>query len=71
MKKASVLLLLLIYLGIYGGRLALWDDSESAPVKIFPYGAELYPDADQQALRHGIPITSLPEACRLLEDYFS
>lgn len=71
MKKASLLLLLLIYLGVYGDQLALWNDTDTAPLQIFPYKAELYPEADQQALRHGIPITSCPEAYRIFEDYFS
>ena len=71
MKKASVLLLLLIYLGIYGDHLALWSDRSTVPLQVFPYLAEVYPDADQQSLRHGIPITSQPEACRIFEDYFS
>lgn len=71
MKKASILLLFLIYLGIYGGRLALWNEEKEMPLKVFPYQAALYPEADREALRHGIPITSLPEYARLFEDYFS
>ncbi len=71
MKKASVLLLFLLYLGTCGEHLALWRDTREKPLKIFPYAITMYPDADQKALRRGIPITSLPEAYRLLEDYFS
>lgn len=71
MKKASALLLLLLYLGVYGKHLALWSDTETVPLRFFPYQAALYPEADQQALRQGIPINSLPEAYRIFEDYFS
>lgn len=71
MKRASALLLLLVYLGIYGGKLSLLDDTRNKPLKVFPYESELYPYADQEALRHGIPITSDLEFVRLLEDYFS
>lgn len=71
MKRTSVLLLLLVYLGIYGGKLSLLDDTHSKPLKVFPYDVSLYPHADQEALQHGIPITSDSEFVRLLEDYFS
>ena len=71
MKKISVLLLFILYLGVYGDSLALWGNSDVTPVKIFPYKLSVYPVADQQALRHGIPITSPRVAQQLLEDYFS
>ena len=70
MKKASILLLLL-YLGVWGKHLALWNDKSTRPIIVFPYQTALYPEADQQALKQGIPISSLTEASRLLEDYFS
>lgn len=71
MKKSSVILLLLIYLGVYGSQLALWDTDKALPVKVFPYEIQLYPVADQEALRHGIPITSPSDLQRISEDYFS
>ncbi len=74
MKKFCMPVLVWIlccYLGLHNGYLALWDSSESQPVQVFPYRAELYPDADQEALRHGIPVTSPKMLSRLLEDYFS
>ena len=71
MKRASALLFLLIYLGVYSGKLALWSDTDPKPLQVFPYNAQLYPEADQEALRHGIPITSVSEFVRVLEDYFS
>ncbi len=71
MKKISVLLLLLFYIGIYGDKVALFRDSQSEPVKVFPYSVQQLPAEDQEALRHGIPIPSKQELTRLLEDYFS
>ncbi len=71
MKIKSALLLFIIYLGVYGGRLALWQEGQQTPLKVFPYQADTYPQLDQQALRRGIPITSLPEYAHLFEDYFS
>lgn len=74
MKKIrvlSVLVILCCYLGLHGGYLALWNSADAQPLQVFPYRAEGYPEADQKALRHGIPITSREELARLLEDYFS
>ncbi len=71
MKKTSLLLLLLLYLGVCGEKVALWDDAKDKPLKIFDYNVTSFPQADQDALRRGIPITSLPEYAHLLEDYFS
>ena len=71
LRILSVLFALLCYLGVHNGFLALWDDSKSEPLHVFPYRADIFPQADQQALRHGIPIPSQEELSRLLEDYFS
>ena len=71
MRRTSAVLLLLIYLGVYGNQLALWNDTDKEPVQILPYRLELYPPEDQCALRHGIPVTSAEDLCRLAEDYFS
>lgn len=74
MKNAltkALLLILCCYLGLHGGHLALWDSTQAQPLQVFPYRAEAYPKADQEALRRGIPITSREELTRLLEDYFS
>lgn len=70
MKKIFAALLV-IYLGVYGNQLALWSDEKPEPIQVLPYQLQLYPSADQEALRHGIPITSALELSRLAEDYFS
>lgn len=72
MKRLPIYLIILgLYLGLYRGNLALWNENEREPVHIFPYPVELYPQADQKALRQGIPIRDGGELHKLLEDYFS
>jgi len=63
--------MLALYLGIHNGHLALWDSTHSDPIRVFPYAAELFPDADRQALEEGIPILSRRELTKVLEDYLS
>lgn len=70
MKRICVLLLM-IYLGVYGSQLAIWDDTKPTPLKILPFSVEIYPQRDQDALRQGIPITSPAQLDQLAEDYFS
>ena len=57
------------YLGISNGHLALIEDNH--PVQVFPYAAENYSYADQDALKKGIPYHSEQEKQRILEDYLS
>lgn len=71
MPILSVLFMLCCYLGLHGGHLALWDSTQTQPLQVFPYRVEMYAKSDQDALRHGIPITSQEALTRLLEDYFS
>lgn len=66
-----VCLLLTLYMGIWNGHLALLDTECPAPMTVFPYSADLYPEADRRALEKGIPIQSGQELVRLLEDYLS
>ena len=70
MKRLSAFVLTL-YLGVYGSQLAFWSDTNPEPIKVLPYQLQMYPKADQQALRHGIPVTSSADLSRLAEDYFS
>ena len=74
MKKKSMLLwmaALSLYLGLHNGYAAILEQGRQQPVRVFPYREEMFPDADRQAMRQGIPITSLHMLTRLLEDYFS
>ena len=74
MKAIRYLYLTLIFaflLGNCDGYIALWRDTNTTPVRIFPYRIEMLPESDQQALERGIPITDEQELIRLLEDYLS
>lgn len=65
------LVLLGFLLGIHEGQVALWRDNDPEPVKVFPYPAELLPEADQNALKEGIKVESLRKLYSMLEDYLS
>ena len=74
MKKICLRLILTVlccYLGLHNGYLAIFNEHDPDPVQVFPFRAESYPTVDQDALRHGIPITSQEALTRLLEDYCS
>ena len=58
-------------LGIHNGCIALWEDGNPEPVKIFPYPAQYLPKADYQALEKGIRPGNDRELQQLLEDYLS
>ena len=70
-KHLACLLLLMGYLGLHNGYLALFENGSSEPSMILPYKAELYPKADRQALENGIPYENQQELTRLLEDFLS
>ncbi|MBQ7801166.1 MAG: hypothetical protein IJ375_02440 [Oscillospiraceae bacterium] len=58
-------------LGIQNGFITLWSDGSPEPVEVFPYRAELLPEADQRALEKGIRAESSENLAKLLEDYLS
>lgn len=58
-------------LGVKDGFVALWKDSASEPVKVFPYTVSSLPREDQLRLEQGIRIESKEELLALLEDYLS
>ena len=73
MKKKGLILLLWVmgYLGLNNGYLALYDDSNTQPLMVLPYCAQMYPAQDQQALTQGIPFENQQELARILEDFLS
>ena len=75
MKKYSNILHSIILfgflIGIHKGQVALWHDNNPTPIKVFPYKAEILPEADQAALQKGIRINSISDLQRLLQDYLS
>lgn len=73
MKKHTLLysaLLLGFLLGIQDGYIALWRDGAAQP-EIFPYRAEMLPEADREKLKNGIRIEDNTKLAHILEDYLS
>ena len=70
-KILKFLVILSFLLGIHDGKIALWKDEDPQPIQIFPYRASLLPPADQNVLKHGIPIEDEHHLNRLLQDYLS
>ena len=68
---APALLAFALYFGLWNGHVALWDTDAKAPVTVFPFSQQLYPEADQRALQDGIPIENGRDLIRLIEDYLS
>ena len=72
MRNFSCSIVLLGFLlGIHEGKIALWKDNDPEPIKVFPYSAEMLPEADQKALQKGIEIKSMKQLYSLIEDYLS
>ena len=69
-RIVSLLLAASFLLGVHDGFVALWKDGEPNP-RVFPYRAELLPEADRRRLEAGIPIPNETELHRLIEDYLS
>lgn len=72
--KQRIFCMLLLFgylLGVQDGFVALWKDGQSKPMEVFPYPAAALPPADQEKLSKGIPIDSMEDLHRLLEDYLS
>lgn len=69
--KQLLLLLIIGYLGLHNGQLALFESGKTVPDTVLPYRAELFPEADQKALQNGIPFSSESELNRLMEDFLS
>ena len=64
-------LLLCWVLGCHKGYVALFAPGEPLPLEVYPYKAEMFPDADQKALQRGIPVKDEAELSRLLADFLS
>ena len=58
-------------LGCHEGFVALWDQTRSSPVEVYPLQVNTLPPADQALLRQGIPIRSREQLQHSLEDYLS
>ena len=70
-RYLAAIMVLSFLLGIQDGYIALWKGTDPTPVEIFPFKAEMLPEADQRALVEGIRIDSSSQLAQLLEDYLS
>ena len=58
-------------LGIHGGKVALWKDGKSDPIKVFPYSASMLPNQDRALLEKGLHFDTKEELISRIEDYLS
>ena len=63
--------LLILYLGVYDGKVSLLRGGHSVPVQIYDRDASLYPPEARKALQDGIPIRSQQHLNTLLETFLS
>ena len=70
-RKQLIALALSFLLGIQNGYIALWKEGCAEPVEVFPFRSEMLPQADQDALKDGIPIIDADHLAQLMEDYLS
>ncbi len=70
-KHILPLMILGFLIGAYNGRIALWKDNDPQPWKVFPYPISALPAQEQQALKNGIPVESMDDLNKLLENFLS
>lgn len=70
-KKKLIVMLLALYLGTYGNQLALWQEGQEDPIRIYPYNAEIYTETDLNKLKNGIQIYGSGSLQTHLDDFQS
>lgn len=70
-KKKLIVILLALYLGTYGNQLALWQEGQEDPIRIYPYNAEIYTETDLNKLKNGIKIYGSGSLQTHLDDFQS
>ena len=70
-RQIAAVFILSFLLGVHDGYIALWKGTDPTPVEVFPFRAEMLPEADRQALYEGIRVDSSAQLAQLLEDYLS
>ena len=74
MKMKAWLCTLLLFgflLGVHEGKVALFRDGSTKPMKVFPYDISMLPEADQKRLKDGVYADSLNELRKIVQDYLS
>ena len=67
----SQLVILGFLLGVQNGMVALWEDGNAEPIRVFPYAVSNLPQKDQLALEAGIHLDNKLQLIKLIEDYLS
>lgn len=57
--------------GSWQGYIALWQQGQQQPMRVFPYSVASLPPADQKALEEGIAVDDAHSLAQLLQDYLS
>lgn len=70
-KWLCTLLMFGFLLGAYGGKVALFREGSTKPMKVFPYDVSLLPETDQKRLENGVYADSLNELRKIVQDYLS
>lgn len=70
-RQIYLTLVFLFLVGNHKGFIALWTDTASDPVCVYPYSVASLPQADQTRLNEGIYLESDEALSQLLEDYLS
>ncbi|MBE6926435.1 MAG: hypothetical protein E7461_06285 [Ruminococcaceae bacterium] len=71
LRNILLILLLILYLGVYDGKVALLRGGHRVPVQVYEHDASLYPPEAQRVLEDGIPIRNQRHLNELLEAYLS
>ena len=70
-QRITAAVLLAFYLGTYNGNLALWQDTQQEPIRIYPYSSSVYTKIDQNILQKRIKIPDVEYLEKYLEDFLS
>ena len=58
-------------LGIKDGKVVLWKDGQSEPVKTYRYPLSMLPKEARDALKEGVPLESEEQLYDMIQDYLS
>ena len=70
-QLAAMALCFSFLLGIKNGKVVLWKDGQSEPVKTYPYPVSMLPKEARDALAKGVPLESEQQLYDMIQDYLS
>lgn len=68
-QLAAMALCFSFLLGIKNGKVVLWQDGRSEPIKTYPYPLSMLPKEARDALSKGIPLESEEQLYEMVKDY--